>query len=444
MLDELKDKLDGVLRKVRGQGVITEKNISESLREVRRVLLEADVNYKVVKSFINNVKERSLGKEVVKSIKPGQQIIKIINDELLNILGGEEPRLQILDIDGYNPAVVMVCGLQGSGKTTFCGKLGLKLRKKNKSSLMVAADTYRPAAAEQLSILGKSLDIPVFGDEDGDPVSICSASIEKARSENVDVVILDTAGRLHIDEGMMNELIKIKETVKPQEMLYVADSMTGQDAVNSAKTFLDYLNFTGIVLTKLDGDTKGGAALSITAVTGKPIKFVSVGEKPQDLEEFHPDRMASRILGKGDVVSLVEKASEAVEREEAEKLEKKLKKFELTFDDFLEQLQQLKKMGPLDQLLEMVPGFNKKALKGLKIDDRDLIKLEAIIKSMTIEERKKPKIIDGSRRKRIARGSGTSVQDVNKLTNQFFQMQKLMKQFKKFDKFMPRIRGFGF
>ena len=441
MLDELKDKLDSVLRRVRGQGIITEKNISESLREVRRVLLEADVNYKVAKTFIEKVKERSLGQDVVKSIKPGQQIVKIINDELIEILGREKVSL---NIEGIHPAVIMVCGLQGSGKTTFCSKLGHKYKKKGKKVLMVAADIYRPAAVEQLKILGKSLDIPVFHRDGREPVSISLMSIDAAKTENFDIVILDTAGRLHIDQEMMNELIKIKESIKPHEILYVADSMTGQDAVNSAKTFLEQLNFDGIVLSKLDGDTKGGAALSIKMVTGKPIKFVSVGEKPQDLEEFYPDRMASRILGMGDVVSLVEKASEIVEQEQAEKLEKKLRKLEFSFDDFLDQLQQLKKMGPMDQLLEMVPGFNRSAMKGLKVDDRELVKVEAIIKSMTREERERPKVIDGSRRKRIAKGSGTSVQDVNKLLNQFFQMQKMIKKFSKFSKMMPKMPGFGF
>lgn len=441
MLDELKDKLDFVLRRVRGQGIITEKNISESLREVRRVLLEADVNYKVVKKFIEKVKERSLGQDVVKSIKPGQQIIKIINDELIEILGREKVSLKI---DGIYPAIVMVCGLQGSGKTTFCSKLGQKYKKKGRKVLMVAADIYRPAAVQQLKILGKALDIPVFHQDDRDPVSISLMSIDTAKNENFDLVILDTAGRLHIDSEMMNELIKIKESIKPHEILYVADSMTGQDAVNSATTFLEQLNFDGIVLSKLDGDTKGGAALSIKMVTGKPIKFVSIGEKSQDIEEFYPERMASRILGMGDVISLVEKASEIVEHDQAQKLEKKLRKLEFSFDDFLDQLQQLKKMGPMDQLLEMMPGFNRAAMKGLKVDDRELVKVEAIIKSMTPEERERPKIIDGSRRKRIAKGSGTSVQDVNKLLNQFFQMQKMLKKFSKFGKFMPKMPGFGF
>ena len=441
MFDDLKDKLESVLRKVRGQGIINEKNVSESLREVRRVLLEADVNFRVVKDFIEKVKERSLGQDVIKSIKPGQQIVKIISDELIEILGGEKASF---NIDGLHPAVIMVCGLQGSGKTTFCSKLGLKLKKKGRNVLLGAADIYRPAAVEQLKVLGRSLDIPVFHMENTNPVSIALIALDKAKNESYDTVILDTAGRLHIDQEMMNELIKIKESIKPHEILYVADSMTGQDAVNSARTFLEQLDFSGIVLSKLDGDTRGGAALSIKSVTGKPIKFVSVGEKPQDLEEFYPERMASRILGMGDVVSLVEKAAEVVEKQEADKLEEKLRKMEFSFADFLDQLQQLKKMGPLDQLFDMIPGFNKAALKGLKVNDRDFVKIEAIIKSMTIEERDKPRIIDGSRRKRIAKGSGTSVQDVNKLLNQFFQMQKMMKKFKKFGKFMPKMPGFGF
>jgi signal recognition particle subunit SRP54 len=427
MFEDLTRKLETVFKKLRGQGKITEANVAESLREVRRVLLDADVNYKVAKQFIERVQERSVGQEVLASITPGQQIVKIVHDELVSLMGRENVELRFSNIP---PTVVMVAGLQGSGKTTFAAKLALHLKKKGRHPLLVAADLHRPAAVDQLLTLGKQLDVPVYSNRDRSALQVAEESIEFARKNTRDVVIVDTAGRLHVDEKMMHEAETIKEKVKPHETLFVVDSMTGQDAVNAARVFHERLDFDGVVLTKLDGDARGGAALSIRAVVEKPIKFASAGEKLDSLEPFHPDRMASRILGMGDIITLVEKAQEQFDQEKAEKLEERLRKNAFTFEDFLEQLKQVKMMGSVSQLLEMIPGANRLPHAG-EINERGLVKIEAIINSMTREERQKPHSINGSRRRRIAQGSGTTVQDVNKLLRQFTEMQKLMKQFTK-------------
>jgi len=430
MFQELSDKLEVVVRKIKGTGKITEKNISSSLREIRRILLEADVNYKVAKSFIAAVQEKSLGQDVLKSVTPGQQIIKIIFDELSAIMGKSEVPL---NISGSPPNIIMLTGLQGSGKTTLAGKLALYLKSKGKNPVLTAADIRRPAAVKQLEIVGQTVNVPVIADTSKSPVDICRFSVEYCKKNGYDMAIFDTAGRLHIDEELMAELRDIKKATKPQEILFVADSMTGQDAVNTAQEFLNWINFNGIVLTKMDGDARGGAALSMRMVTDRPIKFISTGEKFDALEKFHPDRMASRILGMGDVVSLVEKAQETVDRKNAEKLEKKLRRQEFTLEDFYDQLQQIKKMGPLDQLIQMIPGMKSSMLKGISVDDRSFVKVEAIINSMTPVERRRPQIIDGSRRKRIASGSGTTVQDINQLLKQFQMMQKMIKNMNKFN-----------
>lgn len=425
MFEELTVKLESVFKKLRGRGKLSEKDVQEALRQVRRVLLEADVNYKVAKEFIAHVQERAIGQEVLKSLTPGQQVIKIVHEELTRLMGGSATDIRLSPTP---PTVIMVVGLQGSGKTTVVGKIARHFQSKGKRPLMVAADRYRPAATRQLEMLGQELGVPVFtGDGDPDAVRVCLEAVSKARHLGCSVVLLDMAGGLHIDEEMMTELERVKETVKPHEILFVADGMTGQDAVNSAREFNERLEFDGVVLTKLDGDTRGGAALSIRAVTGKPIKFVGVGERLDAFEWFHPERMASRILGMGDILSLIEKAQEAVDIEEAQKLEHKLLKEEFTLKDFLNQLQQIKKMGSLDQILSLIPGFGGKALKGINVDDRALVRIEAIINSMTEEERQKPYIIDGSRRRRIARGSGASVQEVNRLLKQFRIIQKMAK-----------------
>ncbi len=427
MLEDLSARLESVLKKVRGHGKLSEKNIAESLKEIRRALLEADVNYRVVKQFIRSVQEKALGEEVFRSVTPGQQIVKIVHDELVNLMG--ESRTDIKTA-GIPPTIVMICGLQGSGKTTFTAKLGYFLKKKGRRPMLAAADVYRPAAKKQLEVLGEGLKIPVYSTESNDAVKICKTAVKQAREKACDVLILDTAGRLHIDEAMMRELEQVKKEVQPHEILFVADGMTGQDAVNAAKQFLERLDFDGVVLTKMDGDTRGGAALSIRAVTDRPIKFIGTGEKPDAVEPFYPERVASRILGMGDVVSLVEKAQEAIDEESAQELEKKLSKNQFTLEDFYQQLQQIKKMGPLDQLLGMIPGLGKQ-LRGVSVDDGAFSRVEAIINSMTFEERRKPNIINGSRRKRIARGSGTKIQDVNQLLRQFDQMKKMMKRMKK-------------
>ncbi len=439
MLEDLSSKLDSIFKKVRGQGKLTEKNIADSLKEIRRALLEADVNYRVVKQFINDVQEKAVGEEVLRSVTPGQQIVKIVNDELVRLMGESYTDIKVA---GIPPTVIMLCGLQGSGKTTFAAKLGVFLRKKGYRPLLVAADVYRPAAKKQLELVGNGANLPVYSTDSSNAVEISKSSVKAAREKACDVLILDTAGRLHIDEELMRELETVKQELKPHEILFIADGMTGQDAVNAAKQFQERLEFDGVVLTKMDGDARGGAALSIRAVTGRPIKFMSVGEKMDAIEAFHPDRMASRILGMGDVVSLVEKAEESLDVEKARKLEKKLSKNQFTLEDFYDQLQQIKKMGPLDQLLGMVPGLGKQ-LKNVQVDDKAFVKVEAIINSMTPDERRKPEIINGSRRRRIAAGSGTRVQDINQLLRQFSEMKKMMKRMKKM-KTKPGIRPGAF
>ena len=427
MFDTLTQKLDSVLKRLRGQGRISEANIAEMLREVRKVLLDADVNYKVVKQFIDNVQQKSLGKEVVTSIAPGQLIVKIIYDELVALLGTSKAEITISQTP---PSIILIAGLQGSGKTTFAGKLANLLKSKGRRPLLVAADVYRPAAIDQLIMLGGEIDVPVFSSRTDTAINIAKDSIDHARKNARDTVIIDTAGRLHVDEEMMREVESIKSSVQPHEILFVVDAMTGQDAVNTAKAFHDRLNFDGVVLTKLDGDTRGGAALSIRSIVEKPIKFVGTGEKLDALEQFHPDRMASRILGMGDIVTLVEKAQQTFDQEKAQQLEQKIRKSQFTLEDFYSQLQEIKKMGPLSQVLSMIPGANK--LGNINdVDEKEMKYVEAIILSMTIEERQHPAIINGSRRKRIASGSGRSVQEVNKLLKQFFEMQKMMKNFTK-------------
>ena len=427
MLEELSLKLETTLKKVRGQGRLNEKNISDTLREIRRVLLDADVNYKVAKEFIEKVSGKALGAEVIASISPGQLITKIIYDELTILLGGNYSELKI---NGSGITAIMVVGLQGSGKTTFSAKLARRLKESNRKVLLVAADIYRPAAIEQLKFLGEQISVPVFSLEEKDARKVVSDSILYAKDKGLDTIIVDTAGRLHVDEEMMIEVADIKILLKPTETLFVVDSMTGQDAVNSAKAFNDRVNYDGIVLTKLDGDARGGAALSIRSVVGKPIKFISNGEKLNSLESFYPDRLASRILGKGDVISLVEKAQQSFDENEAEKLEEKFRKNKFDFDDFLKQIKAIKKMGSLSSLLGMIPGVGAQ-IKNAKIDDNALVRVEAIINSMTLQERSTPKILNGNRRKRIARGSGTSIQDVNRLLKQFGEMQKMMSRFSK-------------
>ncbi|MGD0338702.1 MAG: signal recognition particle protein [Bacteroidota bacterium] len=425
MFEDLSQKLEAVFKKIRGQGRLTEANVSESLREVRRALLDADVNYNVTKQFIDKIKVKALGQEVITSVTPGQLIVKIIHDELVSLMGGVKADMTDAPLP---PTIVMICGLQGSGKTTFSAKLAHLLKSKGRHPLLVAADIYRPAAIEQLKQLGMQISVPVYAEEVKNAVSIAEHSIEHARKNARDVVIIDTAGRLHIDEEMMNEVKTIKDHTKPHEILFVVDAMTGQDAVNTAKAFHDKLEFDGVVLTKLDGDTRGGAALSIRSVVERPIKFVSIGEKLDALEPFHPDRMASRILGMGDIVTLVEKAQERFDEQKAEKLEEKLRRSQFTLEDFLDQLQEIKKMGPLNQVLGMLPGMNKLPLDST-VDDTALKSIEAIIRSMTPAERQRPQILNGSRRRRIAMGSGRTIQEVNKLLRQFEEMQKMMKTF---------------
>lgn len=424
----LAGRLQETMNKIRGKGKVNEADVKEMMREVRLALLEADVNFKVVKQFIKTVSERAVGADVMKSLTPGQQVIKIVQEELTSLMGGEESKIGTAD---RPPTVIMTVGLQGAGKTTTSGKLANLLRKKyNRKPLLVAADIYRPAAIKQLETLGKQLDMPVFslGDQVS-PVEIAKQAIAKAKEEHLDYVIIDTAGRLHIDETLMDELKQVKEIATPTEILLVVDSMTGQDAVNVAQSFNEQLEITGVVLTKLDGDTRGGAALSIRSVTGKPIKFIATGEKMEALETFHPDRMASRILGMGDVLSLIEKAQTDVDTEKMKAMEQKMKDNSMTLDDFLEQLQQVKQMGPLDELLKMMPGANKmKGLDNMNVDDKQLGHIEAIIKSMTKNEKDNPDIINASRRKRIARGSGRPVQEINRLLKQFGEMKKMMKQ----------------
>ncbi len=428
MLDDLTEKLERALKKITGQGKLTELNISDTLRDIRRVLLDADVNYKVAKKFIDDVKEKALGTEVLNSVTPGQLITKIMYDELTLLLGGSGSELSL------NPSgitVIMLIGLQGCGKTTFSAKLAKSLKNKKRNVLLVAADVYRPAAIKQLQILGSQIDVPVFTiDGSKEPVKIASESLNYAKENGLNTVIIDTAGRLHIDDDMMNEAAQIKAKVNPTETLFVVDSMTGQDAVNSAKAFHEKVEFDGVVLTKLDGDSRGGCVLSIRAVVDRPVKFVSLGEKLDSIESFYPERMASRILGKGDVISLVEKAQAQFDEKEAEYLEKKFKENKFDFDDFLKQIKMIKKMGSLKSLLGMVPGISS-AIKNADVDEKQLVVVESIIQSMTKKERTNPKILNGSRRKRIARGSGNTVQDVNRLIKQYEQMQQMMKMMNK-------------
>jgi signal recognition particle subunit SRP54 len=432
MFTSLSQKFDGIFSKLRSRGKLSEKDIKETSREVRRALLEADVNFRVAKQFVTKIEERVTGEAVRKSFTPAQQIIKIVNEELTGLLGGAAVPFQLQS--GFS--AVMVVGLQGSGKTTFCAKLANFLRKKGRKPMMVALDVYRPAAMDQLEILGRQVDVPVSRGDAGDRnvKKLFEAARDEAREKMCDTLILDTAGRLHIDEEMMAELEMLKGLADPEETLLVLDSMTGQEAVSVAKTFGERLDYTGVVLTKLDGDARGGAALSVTSVTGARIRFAGTGEKLNDLDIFHPDRMAGRILGMGDMLSLIEKTQETMDLEHAEKLEQQLREQAFTLGDFLEELKRIKKMGPLDDLLKMIPGMSKAMTKGLSVDPRDLDRIEAIINSMTVEERLKPQIIDGSRRKRIARGSGTSVQAVNRLLKQFQEMKKMMKRMGKMQK----------
>ncbi len=426
VFEGLSGKLQETVRKLRGQVRVNEKDVKEMMREIKLALLEADVNFKVVKEFINKVSERAVGQDVLESLTPGQQVIKIVHEELIDLMGKTQSKITF---SSNPPSVYMMVGLQGSGKTTSSGKLANLLRKQGKNPLLVACDVYRPAAIKQLQVVGGQLNIPVFAiDDKTDPVEIAKAAVKHAISKLYDVVIIDTAGRLHINEELMEELSNIKKTVKPHEILLVVDSMTGQDAVNVAESFNEKLQIDGVILTKLDGDTRGGAALSVKSVTGKPIKFAGMGEKLSDLEPFFPDRMASRILGMGDVLSLIEKAQEAFDEKKALELEKKMRTMQFTFDDYLDQMQQLKKMGPLNQILGMLPGVDKKALSGINFDEKQIGHIEAMIQSMTKKERTNPSIIDASRKKRIASGSGTSVQEINKLLKGFEEMKKMMKQ----------------
>ena len=435
MFENLSERLEKSFKILKGQGKITEINVAETLKEVRRSLLDADVNYKIAKEFTNTVKEKALGMNVLTAVKPGQMMVKIVHDELIQLMGGTHVDINIKG----NPAVILMSGLQGSGKTTFSGKLANLLKtKRGKHPLLVACDVYRPAAIEQLKVLGEQIGVPVYSEEgNNDPVKIALNAVKEARATGKDVVIVDTAGRLAIDEQMMNEIAAIKKAIDPEEILFVVDAMTGQDAVNTAKEFNDRLNFDGVILTKLDGDTRGGAALSIRTVVSKPIKFVGTGEKLEALDVFHPERMADRILGMGDIVSLVEKAQEQFDAEEAKKLQKKIAKNQFNFNDFLSQIQQIKKMGNIKDLASMIPGVGK-ALKDVDIDDDAFKGVEAIIYSMTPEERENPELINGSRRKRIASGSGTTIQDVNRLLKQFDESKKMMRMLSKGGKMMGK------
>ena len=435
MFENLSDRLEKSFKILKGQGKITEINVAETLKEVRRSLLDADVNYKIAKEFTNTVKEKALGMNVLTAVKPGQMRVKIVHDELIRLMGGTHVDINIKG----NPAIILMSGLQGSGKTTFSGKLANLLKtKRGKHPLLVACDVYRPAAIEQLKVLGEQIGVPVYSEVgNNDPVKIAQNAVKEARATGKDVVIVDTAGRLAIDEQMMNEIAAIKKAIEPEETLFVVDSMTGQDAVNTAKEFNDRLNFDGVILTKLDGDTRGGAALSIRTVVNKPIKFVGTGEKLEALDVFHPERMADRILGMGDIVSLVEKAQEQFDAEEAMKLQKKIAKNQFNFNDFLSQIQQIKKMGNIKDLASMIPGVGK-ALKDVDIDDDAFKGVEAIIHSMTPAERENPELLNGSRRKRIATGSGTTIQDVNRLLKQFDESKKMMRMLSKGGKMMGK------
>ncbi len=428
MFENLTDKLEGVFKKLRGHGILSEENIKEAMQEVRMALLEADVNFKVAKDFVNKVKDKAIGQEVSQKLSPGQQVIKIVHEELVNLLGGTTEQIRL---DGRQPVVIMMAGLQGSGKTTTSGKLAKMLHQKGRKPYLVPADVYRPAAIEQLQVLGSQLDIPVHpSTTDIKPAVICTQALAQAEKNGYDTLIVDTAGRLHVDEALMGELQEIQTAVQPSEILFVADSMTGQDAVTVAEKFNQDLEISGVVLTKMEGDARGGAALSIKTITGKPIKFVGIGEGLDALEVFHPDRVASRILGMGDVLTLIEKAEAVVDKKEADKLAKKLRRNQFTLEDFLDQIQQIKKMGSLEQIMGMIPGIGKiKQLKDApKPDEKELLKTEAIIRSMTLKERRDHRIINASRRQRIADGSGTQVADVNRVLKSYSAMLKMMKK----------------
>ena len=439
MFGQITERFESILRNVRGLGKITDKNINDTVREVRRALIDADVNFNVAKSFVNTVHDKAQGTKVLKSVKPGQQFVKIIRDELVILLGTDSKDLVLKN----NPAVILLAGLQGSGKTTTAGKLAYRLQKSGKSVLMVAADVYRPAAVEQLITVGKQADVAVYEEGTGEPLAICKRGIEEARSLKNDVVILDTAGRLHVDGEMMTEIQQISDMADPDEIIFVADGMTGQDAVNSAQAFHEALPLSGVILTKMDGDSRGGAAVSIRKVTGKPIKFIGTSEKLDGLDVFDPKRIADRILGFGDVVSIVEKAQDVFDEDQAKDFQTKLVKNTFDLDDFKMQLQQMKKMGSMTQIISMMPGMNSKALKQLNMDDRQVGWTEAIINSMTPGERQQPEIINGSRRLRISRGSGRSVQEINALLNQFSQMKKMIKKMGKMKNMkLPGLGGF--
>lgn len=426
IFSNLSEKLQESLGKLTGKGKLSEKDIDNVAREIKLSLLEADVNYKVVKEFVKKIKERAMGQDVMESLTPGQTVIKIVNEELTNLMGKENSKLEL---KGSTPHVVLMVGLQGSGKTTHSGKLVRKLKKEGRNPLLVALDVYRPAAIEQLKVVGKQAEVEVFEKGKQDPVQTANEAKEYARRNNNDVVIMDTAGRLQIDEDLMDELKNIKKVVKPDEILLVVDAMVGQESVNVAKTFDEYLDISGVILTKLDGDARGGAALSIRQVVGKPIKFIGTGEKLDDLESFHPDRMASRILGMGDVLSLIEKAEKQVSLKDARELEEKMRNQSYTLDDFVEQINQIRNMGPLEDLLAMIPGVNNKMLKNVNVDEKGFVRIEALISSMTKEEREKPEIIGKSRKERIAKGSGVDMNELNKLLKQFKELKKMMKQF---------------
>ena len=438
MFESLTEKLESIFKKLKGKGLLKEEDVEVAVKEIRLALLEADVNFKVVKDFVQKIKEKAIGKEVLESLTPGQQVIKIVNDELCTLLGKTNSRIQLAP---NPPTIIMMVGLQGSGKTTTAAKIARLFKKEGRRPMLVAADLQRPAAIDQLVTLGSQIDVPVYNSKEvRDPVSLCVDAVKKAKLDARDVLIIDTAGRLHIDESLMAELKTIRESISPKEIIFVADAMTGQDAVNIASSFEDQIGIDGIILTKMDGDARGGAALSIISVTGKPIKFIGTGEKIEMIEPFYPDRLASRILGMGDVLSFIEQAQQTFDKKEAEKLQKTIMDESFTFDDLGEQLRKMRSMGPLENLLNMIPGFNK--IKDVEIDGRELVKVEAVINSMTKKERKDHNLLNGNRRRRIARGSGTTVADVNRVVKQYVEIKKMLKMFKgkkgfKLPKFLP-------
>ena len=438
MFESLTEKLESIFKKLKGKGLLKEEDVEVAVKEIRLALLEADVNFKVVKDFVQKIKEKAIGKEVLESLTPGQQVIKIVNDELCTLLGKTNSRIQLAP---NPPTIIMMVGLQGSGKTTTAAKIARLFKKEGRRPMLVAADLQRPAAIDQLVTLGSQIDVPVYNSKEvRDPVSLCVDAVKKAKLDARDVLIIDTAGRLHIDESLMAELKTIRESISPKEIIFVADAMTGQDAVNIASSFEDQIGIDGIILTKMDGDARGGAALSIISVTGKPIKFIGTGEKIEMIEPFYPDRLASRILGMGDVLSFIEQAQQTFDKKEAEKLQKTIMDESFTFDDLGEQLRKMRSMGPLENLLNMIPGFNK--IKDVEIDGRELVKVEAVINSMTKRERKDHNLLNGNRRRRIARGSGTTVADVNRVVKQYVEIKKMLKMFKgkkgfKLPKFLP-------